>query len=1226
VDLNWSSTSGLPVFATLKDNDGVLELNSSTLPTVINIKKPGKAVLEVTQPGDLGAGFNPAPKIQKDLSVFKKELIVRVENKFRKPDEANPLLTYTIEGFVNDDNESVFDQNISLLVDLDDGSVENPSMSGDYTIRANGAISEYYFFTYIDGLLTVSDKAQQEIVFDQNLAEGIVVGDEIDLTGKSFDLRTEQETLLPLYYELEDSSIAQFEITRADELVSHWKLDESRYAEASDDLKKNSGNLRNLITSGPESAWKSGKFSNSLLLNNGSALVDFGPLQVDGNFSFSLWIKPDSNVTSGAEMGILSKTGSQSMNYFRVFKPDGNGSVSVEFYPDGSNPVLITSENEVFTDGNWTHLMFSYNQASESFKLFADAQLVAQANNLARPSESVPFEFRFTNLILGDYENSFIGYIDDLRYYNIPLSFEEVIAIFNHGGGDYQKLRIVGAGKTRITAYQNGNDDFEKSIPVTNYLTASPSPQTISFTPILDRSVGDFPFRLEATSSSGLPIAFTVSDLALASLKGDMLTLRNAGSLSITASQDGNAQYLSADPVTRSFTIHYGNLFAESVKGLALWLDGNDINNDLVEDRANDFIGDEKVSLWADKSGNNNSPIQATSPQMPIWREKILSGISAVEFSMELNSSLSLQYPIQPAVIFLVAKQNTMHQSIPFGGDIELTTNNGFWALGYNSGNPLIRSAYPSSQWSILSVSFYSDSQYFWVNGHLVGTQNQQVSPQEISDIGHNFNGQIAELLVYENPVNLINRQKIEGYLAHKWKLNDRLPPLHKYASDTPSFGGQQDITWLEVEVDQITLETQIPVKALSDEDFELKAVASSGLDVVFQSSNTNVLKITGNKATITGTGTTLVTAYQNGDTRFFPADPQTVSLRVINFSDPLFRKDNQTIEVQSIPLKVRDDPPFQVLAYAQSSGENHPVYELPVSLSITSGPATIDSRGVVTLDGIPGTVTVGIEQGGNAFVNKAETELISFEVSSLTRPKVIFSDPNVNQTLNPLFLSDRLQTIPNVYSSNETPLVIESSSKDVISVFRGNQLIAKNFGTTVLTFTTQPKSGFAPSDPISKTITVMPPTRNAWIENRKQDPRYENIKSRFIDKVMQKSEHLSEEIAATQFDEDYADSDGDGYSNLFERAMGMDSLGPDHIDSFVTTIDSNQLQSTISFVQFRDSLSTLGEEIKYQVEASSDLKSWTSDGVKLDSSIPQSGLRERVFYRFNPYNNFPQT
>ena len=28
-------------------------------------------------------------------------------------------------------------------------------------------------------------------------------------------------------------------------------------------------------------------------------------------------------------------------------------------------------------------------------------------------------------------------------------------------------------------------------------------------------------------------------------------------------------------------------------------------------------------------------------------------------------------------------------------------------------------------------------------------------------------------------------------------------------------------------------------------------------------------------------------------------------------------------------------------------------------------------------------------------------------------------------------------------------------------------------------------------------------------------------------------------------FDEDYSDSDGDGFSNIFERSMGLDSLGP---------------------------------------------------------------------------------
>ena len=56
-----------------------------------------------------------------------------------------------------------------------------------------------------------------------------------------------------------------------------------------------------------------------------------------------------------------------------------------------------------------------------------------------------------------------------------------------------------------------------------------------------------------------------------------------------------------------------------------------------------------------------------------------------------------------------------------------------------------------------------------------------------IDKVGESFDGQIAEVLVFDKEVNLVNRQKIEGYLAHKWGLNGQLPNLHPYRVDPPS-------------------------------------------------------------------------------------------------------------------------------------------------------------------------------------------------------------------------------------------------------------------------------------------------------------------------------------------------------------------------------------------------------------------------------------------------------
>jgi len=97
------------------------------------------------------------------------------------------------------------------------------------------------------------------------------------------------------------------------------------------------------------------------------------------------------------------------------------------------------------------------------------------------------------------------------------------------------------------------NDSSTASVVVNAPL---PQPQTITFVPLANKIVGDPPFTVSATASSGLPVSFSASGNC--SISGDTVTLGGAGSCSVTASQGGNANYNPAAPVTQSFTITPG--------------------------------------------------------------------------------------------------------------------------------------------------------------------------------------------------------------------------------------------------------------------------------------------------------------------------------------------------------------------------------------------------------------------------------------------------------------------------------------------------------------------------------------------------------------------------------------------------------------------------------------------------------------------------------------------
>lgn len=79
--------------------------------------------------------------------------------------------------------------------------------------------------------------------------------------------------------------------------------------------------------------------------------------------------------------------------------------------------------------------------------------------------------------------------------------------------------------------------------------------QTIDFQPIANQFHIALPIVLQATASSGLPVKFTVMD-GPATINGDLLTLTGLiGTVTVRASQQGNADWQPATPVFRTFEV-----------------------------------------------------------------------------------------------------------------------------------------------------------------------------------------------------------------------------------------------------------------------------------------------------------------------------------------------------------------------------------------------------------------------------------------------------------------------------------------------------------------------------------------------------------------------------------------------------------------------------------------------------------------------------------------------
>lgn len=104
-------------------------------------------------------------------------------------------------------------------------------------------------------------------------------------------------------------------------------------------------------------------------------------------------------------------------------------------------------------------------------------------------------------------------------------------------------MTLTGAGSCYITAYADGDNNYYSATPVQRELVVQKATQDLLFTPVPDKVYGDEPFTLTATSNRDLPITFTSSNPSKISISGNVATIKGAGTVTITASQEGTSDY-----------------------------------------------------------------------------------------------------------------------------------------------------------------------------------------------------------------------------------------------------------------------------------------------------------------------------------------------------------------------------------------------------------------------------------------------------------------------------------------------------------------------------------------------------------------------------------------------------------------------------------------------------------------------------------------------------------
>jgi hypothetical protein len=135
----------------------------------------------------------------------------------------------------------------------------------------------------------------------------------------------------------------------------------------------------------------------------------------------------------------------------------------------------------------------------------------------------------------------------------LPVTFSVVSGPGSLAGN---RLSLNGAGDVVVQASQPGND-LHQAASVTQTVTVARASQSLSWSPESSLTYRTNLIALDAKASSGLPAGYRVVS-GPGSIVGSQLSLTGVGALVVVAEQPGDANWLTALPVTNRFTLGRG--------------------------------------------------------------------------------------------------------------------------------------------------------------------------------------------------------------------------------------------------------------------------------------------------------------------------------------------------------------------------------------------------------------------------------------------------------------------------------------------------------------------------------------------------------------------------------------------------------------------------------------------------------------------------------------------
>lgn len=232
-----------------------------------------------------------------------------------------------------------------------------------------------------------------------------------------------------------------------------------------------------------------------------------------------------------------------------------------------------------------------------------------------------------------------------------------------------------------------------------------------------------------------------------------------------------------------------GTAFTPLSLSPTLWLDASDTAT--ITAAAN------RVSAWADKSGNGNNASQSTAGLKPTTNTTTMNGRNVLDFSSNLIVTSSFTINAANTVFVVFSSSSSAAQIIvehgpnwnSNSGQLHYINSATQYAAGYNRGAaaPLGGNAATLTTRSsgAHQLSFVTDGTYAnmaaWADGAAltkssIYTNTVTTAAAAALNIGDRSGGAVAplagslaEVIVYNSALSTTDRQAVEGYLKTKW-------------------------------------------------------------------------------------------------------------------------------------------------------------------------------------------------------------------------------------------------------------------------------------------------------------------------------------------------------------------------------------------------------------------------------------------------------------------------